>query len=54
MKIICEKHGDITDTAFHIEYLDNKIIKNKYYCLICITEMLDRLLENSPKVKVTE
>jgi hypothetical protein len=46
-KIICEKHGDISDTAFHINYVDNSsgrgILKNKVYCLECITEFLDTL-----------
>jgi hypothetical protein len=47
-KVTCEKHGDITDTCFKINYVDqNKIVQSKTYCLACVAEFLDRQL---PKV----
>lgn len=52
VKIECEKHGDITGTAFIVQYMDKSsgrgILKRKVYCLECITEMLDKM--NMPKV----
>jgi hypothetical protein len=45
--ITCKKHGDITDTAFVIQYYDKSsgasILKRKVYCLECISEYLDKL-----------
>jgi hypothetical protein len=52
MKIVCEKHEDITENAFVVQYIDKSsgrgILKRKIYCLKCITDFLDKL--NLPKV----
>jgi hypothetical protein len=51
-KVFCEKHGDISETAFTVKYIDKSsgrgILKTKIYCLACITEFLDKL--NMPKI----
>jgi glutaredoxin 2 len=50
--IQCEKHGDITESAFIIQYFDKSsgrgILKRKIYCLECISEYLDKL--SLPKI----
>jgi hypothetical protein len=52
LKYRCDKHGNITNSAFTINYIDNNgkipIAKKKTYCLECIADFLDKI--NMPKI----
>ena len=50
----CEKHGDIKHSVFMISVVENGIIKHQPYCLNCIIDLLNILLQEMkfPKVSI--
>jgi len=56
LKSICEKHGNVINATFSIIYEDNNILKKKYYCALCLSEILDKLQETYkiPKLLVED
>ena len=55
-KIICKKHGEITDKSFFLSYItneDDKQIKhNHIYCTACICELLESLKKDGKMAEV--
>jgi hypothetical protein len=58
-KLICEKHGDITDSVMYFDYeivdpIEGEIRKvHDFYCIECINNVLKDLQKNGKIGKVT-